>query len=335
MKPDTTPTVLHPRNASSAIRPLNVLVVGEESAGMELVRTLARGPHHIVGVMTSPEVPGGKIGSLWNAAQKLGLTTLPAKRVKDAALAAEIREQQVDVLLNVHSLYIINRDVLVAPRLGSFNLHPGPLPHYAGLNCMSWALYHGENRYGVTLHKMEPEIDAGAIAGQALFDVEDSDTALTLTLKCVKAGLPLIHQLLQSAAETDSIPMKQQDLSERHYYGKEVPEEGWLDWTRSARAVFNFVRACDYFPFRSPWGHARARLAGEEIGIIKASLLNQSVTEAPGTVGGKFGETVRVACGDEWIGVSKVFSEGRFRDAFEVLRPGMRLEGRLDEKGTK
>jgi UDP-4-amino-4-deoxy-L-arabinose formyltransferase/UDP-glucuronic acid dehydrogenase (UDP-4-keto-hexauronic acid decarboxylating) len=252
---------------------------------------------------------------------------LPAKRVKDPALADEIRAQQVDVLLNVHSLYIINRDVLVAPRLGSFNLHPGPLPHYAGLNCMSWALYHGESRYGVTLHKMEPEIDAGAIAGQVLFDIEDKDTALTLTLKCVKAGLPLIHQLLQSATETGAIPMQPQDLTERRYFGKEVPEGGWLDWSRTARAVFNFIRACDYFPFRSPWGHPRARLAGEEIGIIKAMLLGQPSGEAPGTVGPRFGEAVRVACGDEWIGVTKVFSAGKYQDASEVLQPGTRLEG--------
>jgi len=334
MKADTAQTTIPPDSTRSATRPLNVLVVGEESAGMELVRTLARGPHRIVGVLTSPEIPGGKIGSLWGAAQKLGLTTLPAKRVKDPTLADDIRAQQVDVLLNVHSLYIINRDVLVAPRLGSFNLHPGPLPHYAGLNCMSWALYHGESRYGVTLHKMEPEIDAGAIAGQALFDIEDKDTALTLTLKCVKAGLPLIHELLRSAAETGTIPMQPQDLTERRYYGKEVPEGGWLDWSRSARAVFNFIRACDYFPFRSPWGHAKARLAGEEIGIIKAALLGQPAGQAPGTVGARFGEAVRVACGDEWIGVTQVFSGGKYQDAVEVLQPGMQLEGGPEGRGT-
>ena len=334
MKADTSQTAMPPGTASSATRALNVLVVGEESAGMELVRTLARGPHRIVGVLTSSEIPGGKIGSLWGAAQKLGLATLPAKRVKDPTLADDIRAQQVDVLLNVHSLYIINRDVLAAPRLGSFNLHPGPLPHYAGLNCVSWALYHGESCYGVTLHKMEPEIDAGAIAGQALFDIEDKDTALTLTLKCVKAGLPLIHELLRSAAETGAIPMQPQDLTERRYYGKDVPEGGWLDWSRSARAVFNFIRACDYFPFRSPWGHAKARLAGEEIGILKAALLGQPADETPGTVGARFGEAVRVACGDEWIGVTKVFSGGKYRDAVEVLQPGMQLEGGPEGRGS-
>jgi methionyl-tRNA formyltransferase len=323
MKPQTASTAF----GSSLARPLNILVVGEESAGIQLVRRLARGPHRIVGVLASAEVPGGKAASLWGLAQNLGLRTAPATRVKDSSLAKDIRAEQVDVLLNVHSLHVINWEVLVAPRFGSFNLHPGPLPHYAGLNCMSWALYHGERYYGVTLHKMEPEIDTGPIAGQAPFEIGDADTALSLSLKCVRAGLPLIYDLLQSAAETGVIPVHEQNLSKRHYYGKEVPDGGWLDWSRASRAIFNFVRACDYLPFRSPWGHPQTRLNGHKIGIVKATLLNQPANVPPGTVGLSVASVVPVACGDDWLGVKTLFFDGKYRDAAELLSRGMRFEG--------
>ena len=306
-------------------RALNILIVGEESAGIQLVRTLARGRHRIVGVLTSPD-PSGKFGSLWSVAQNLALTTIPATQVEDPGLAEEIRAKKVDVLLNVHSLHIIHREVLSVPSLGSFNLHPGPLPRYAGLNCVSWALYHGESRYGVTLHKMEPEIDVGAIAGQALFEVEETDTALSLMLKCVRAGLTLIHELICSAAEHGRILMREQDLSERQYYGRQVPGDGWLDWSQPARSVFNFIRACDYYPFHSPWGFPKARLDGNEIGIIKATPLSQPTNVPPGSIGTPVGPVVRVACGDEWIGVKTVFARGKYRDARGVLHPGVRLE---------
>ena len=73
-----------------------------------------------------------------------------------------MREQGVDLLLNVHSLYLIaRRTVVAAPRIGSFNLHPGPLPEYAGLNTPSWAIYNGEREHGVTVHWMEPGVDTG------------------------------------------------------------------------------------------------------------------------------------------------------------------------------
>ena len=55
-------------------------------------------------------------------------------------------------------------DVLEAPRIGSFNLHPGPLPEYAGLNAPSWAIYHGEQEHRVTLHWLDAGIDTGPIA---------------------------------------------------------------------------------------------------------------------------------------------------------------------------
>jgi len=67
----------------------------------------------------------------------------------------------VDLLLNIHSLYVTAREILQTPKIGCFNLHPFPLLRYAGLNPVCWALYDGETTHGVTLHGMTAEIDAG------------------------------------------------------------------------------------------------------------------------------------------------------------------------------
>jgi hypothetical protein len=48
----------------------------------------------------------------------------PAAAVKDPAFASELWRRHVDVLLNVHSRHLIDPEVLAAPRIGSFNLHP-------------------------------------------------------------------------------------------------------------------------------------------------------------------------------------------------------------------
>ena len=66
--------------------------------------------------------------------------------------------------MNVHSLFLIH-PWSSAPTIGSFNLHPGPLPEYAGLNVPSWAIYEGEKRsHGVTVHWMDEGVDTGPIA---------------------------------------------------------------------------------------------------------------------------------------------------------------------------
>jgi methionyl-tRNA formyltransferase len=179
---------------------------------------------------------------------------LAGRAVKDPEFARTVRSAEVDIILNVHSLYVIPAPILQAARIGAFNLHPGPLPQYAGLNTVSWAIYRGETTYGVTIHWMVPEIDAGEIAYQATFSIEETDTPVLLTHKCVRAGLTLISELLNTAAASpNAIPRLQQDLANRRYFGKQVPEEGRLSWNRPAREVVNFVRACEYWPYRSPW----------------------------------------------------------------------------------
>lgn len=140
---------------------MNVLLIGGEAAGMRTLRML-QGNACIVAVMASPPREERPEGCLWSLAAELGYTTWPAQLVKQPNFAKQVREYRVDIIINVHSRFVIEREVLEAPCLGSYNLHPGPFPWYAGLNPVSWAIYNGEREHGVTLHKIEPEIDSPA-----------------------------------------------------------------------------------------------------------------------------------------------------------------------------
>lgn len=51
-----------------------------------------------------------------------------------------------------------------------------------------------------------------------------------------------------------------------------MPYDGWVPWASPARTVLDFVRACDYGPFRSPWGVPRAAVVeGEEFGVVRTA----------------------------------------------------------------
>ena len=145
---------------------MNVLLVAEESAGIQTLRLVTESEHEVAGVMTTPPTRGGG-ATVASAASALGIPVLPSERVREPAFADWVHAHDVDLLLNVHSLFVIDANVIRAPRLGAFNLHPGPLPEYAGLNAPSWAIYFGETRHAVTLHWMDAEIDTGAIAYSA------------------------------------------------------------------------------------------------------------------------------------------------------------------------
>jgi methionyl-tRNA formyltransferase len=306
---------------------LNVLLVGEESAGAQTLKLLSNSNHRLVGVMASPtrKALGGV--TVWQLAEKMGYRTWPAELVKDPEFAQVVYAEKVDLVLNVHSLFVIKREIVEAPRFGSFNMHPGPLPRYAGLNAPSWAIYRGERSHGVTLHRMRAGIDTGPIAYQALFDIEENDTGFSVSAKCIKFGMELIKQLLETAAvDPQAIPAVEQDFAEREYFGKGTPEDGWLAWACPAREVYNFVRAADYSPFPSPWQHPRSRLGDQEIAFVKAALTGRPCDAPPGTIGRPDGEKVQVACADEWVAVSRLIVNGRYVNAVDALKPGGRLE---------
>jgi methionyl-tRNA formyltransferase len=305
---------------------MNIVLIAEESAGIQTLRALRDTEHRIVAILASPLRGGSPGASVLLAATRLGLPVWPADLVKNAALAMRLKAEQVDIILNVHSLYIIHDEILRAPSVGAFNLHPGPLPRYAGLNAVSWAIYRGETFHGVTLHGMSPDIDAGPIVYQSLFPIREEDTALSLTVKCVNEGVLLIRRLLDTVAKGSPLSLTPQNLNEREYFGRQVPEKGRLAWDWPATKILNFVRACDYFPFRSPWGHPLTHVGTTEVGIVKAGRTEMPCNVKPGTVGDNTERGVLVASGDEWVLVKKLKIGKRYLPAKEVMQKGQHLE---------
>lgn len=310
---------------------MNVLLVAEEAAGVQMLRAITGLDHHVVAVMTSPTTPDRSGAAVADVAQSFGYPTCDARLVSDPSLAEAVRARDVDIVLNVYSLAIIHEAVIRAARFGAYNLHPGPLPRYAGLNPVSWALYRGETTHGVTVHRLEGAIDAGTIAYQELFPVEPGDSALTVAGRCVTLGVPLMIRLLETITRDPSlVPALAQDLRQREYFGREVPGGGRLTWAQPAARVVDFVRACDYYPLHSPWGHPRARSRTGQIGIVKASRTGVASDASPGTIGDIVGPNVWIACDDEWISVTKVQINGRYADAADVLRTEVQLQDGRD-----
>jgi methionyl-tRNA formyltransferase len=305
-----------------AERRLRVAVIAEEAAGVQVIRGLLAlsTPPQIVAVLTRSATEGAERPVVYESAQEVGLDVWPSSSVRSPELATRLRDAQVDLLVNIHSLFLIHPSVLAAPAIGSFNLHPGPLPEYAGLNVPSWAIYEGEHSHGVTLHWLDEGIDTGPIAWQERFAIEATDTGLAVSGKCVRRGVPLLLRLASVAAEDGRlIPREEQDLSRRRYFSAGPPYEGRFDWEQPADAILRFVRAADYAPFDSPWGHPRAQLAGVSVGIAKAVATGVTATQLPGTVVELNPSGAVVATGDELILIRRLWLDGRYLKPKELL----------------
>ena len=303
---------------------MRILLIAEDAAGVQVLRMLAGTAHQVVAVMTRDADAAAVGATVAGVASRLGYPVWPARRAQERGFEQVITAEELDLLINVHTHQILAAKVIGAPRIGSFNLHPGPLPGYAGLNAPSWAIYHGRRLHGVTLHWMDEGINSGPIAYSSEFPISEDDSGLTLSAKCVRAGLPLIHDLLEDAARC-AVPRNPQPRAVRRYYGREIPHEGRLIWTETAARIVNFIRACDYAPFASPWGRPRAYLTGREIVVLKAALSGERSNAPAGTVGSREGSDILVAARDEWVRVRRVQVGSSSHAAADVLRPGERF----------
>lgn len=302
---------------------LTVALAGEEAAGVQALRLLAHRGHNVAAVFTDSSGDGSS-ASVASTAESLGVPVRAGSEVREPTLANWLREQQVELLLSVHSRHMIHADVLDMPTRGAYNLHPGLLPERAGMNIPSWALYEGADRHGVTLHHMTPVFDAGPIVFTDMFDIQASDTGLSVLIQCVRRGLRLVEQLIELLERGEPVPAHAQDLALRRWFGAGPPEDGRLDWRRPARCAVDFVRACDYTPFSSPWGFPRCTSHGLDIAVLRASVEPRPgpVQAAPGTVAHTDGDAVLIAAADAWVRVEQVEVEGRQLPAVDVFRDG-------------
>ena len=89
---------------------------------------------------------------------------------------------------------------------------------------------------------MVPRADAGDIVDQCAVPIREDDSAHDGFLKVADAAELLLAQNLPLLI-AGTAPRVPQDLSQGEYCGRRKPEDGRIDWSRSAREIHNLVRA--------------------------------------------------------------------------------------------
>ncbi|MFW2589662.1 MupA/Atu3671 family FMN-dependent luciferase-like monooxygenase [Sagittula sp. SSi028] len=228
----------------------------------------------------------------------------------------------VDWLLSIANLEIISADVLACARRGAVNFHDGPLPKHAGLNAPVWALLEGEQRHGITWHMIEGGVDEGDILVQRLFDVSETDTALTLNTKAWEAALDSFPAVLDQLEH--GLERKPQDLTGRSYHAlRDRPEgHGQLDLTRPASEVMRQVRALDHGPYWNPLCVAKLRTHDAVWRVVSARMVAQ---DAPAGTVLSVDDGVTLACGSGAIALKLTRLCGAAVDPAEIAQIGDRL----------
>jgi len=137
---------------------------------------------------------------------------------------------------------LVSQEILDIPKLGVIGFHSSLLPKYRGRAPVNWAIIMGEKEIGITMFYLTAEADAGDIIAQRSFSILFNDDCGTVYKKSATAGAELINEYLPKI-ENGTAPREHNPSQSYPAYPNRTPEDGLIDFNRSALDVYNFVRA--------------------------------------------------------------------------------------------
>lgn len=236
---------------------LRIVYMGTPDFAVESLRALVEGGYNVVGVITMPDKPIGRHGSVLQPspvkeyALSQNLPVLQPEKLKDEAFIAELRALNADLQIVV-AFRMLPEVVWDMPRFGTFNLHASLLPQYRGAAPINWAVINGDTETGVTTFFLTHEIDTGKIIRQKHLPIADTDNVGVVhdALMTIGAGLVTETVDLLLAGKVDAIPQEEffKDAAELRPAPKIFKDTCRINWEQPLKKIYDFIRGLSPYP---------------------------------------------------------------------------------------
>ncbi len=226
---------------------MRIIFFGTPEFALPTLEALAR-EHEIALVVAQPDKRAGRGLNLQSPAvavkaRELGLPLAQPAKIRD--VLQQIAAVKADIGVVVAYGKILPAALLNMPRRGFLNVHASILPEYRGAAPIQRAIEHGESETGVTIMRVDAELDHGPILSIARTRIGADERASELSPRLAKIGA---DAMLSTLGGLDRIVETPQDHSQATYAPKIEKAEGEIRWSDSATAIYNKFRAFDPWP---------------------------------------------------------------------------------------
>lgn len=302
-----------------------------ELAAVSLEALLAAKGLQVVGVVTQPDRPKGRDLKLQPSpvkelAVRTGLPVLQPAKARAPEFLESLRALNSDLIAVAAFGQILPQSLLDLPRFGCINVHTSLLPKYRGAAPIQAAILNGDTETGVTIMRMDEGLDTGPIVIQERVPILPEDSADTLHSRLATLGAELLVRTIPDLL-TGKIQLHLQPTEGVSYAPKIKKQDGQIDWTLPAYAIWNRVRAL------VPWPGAFTFLPVQPqphlLKIWRADVADQA--GPPGEIVRADKTGIIVGCGQQSLRVLELQLEGARRLSVQAflaghpLKPGTRF----------
>jgi methionyl-tRNA formyltransferase len=287
---------------------LRLIFFGTPEFAVPTLEALAR-EHEIALVVAQPDKPAGR-GMKLHApavavkAREMGLPLAQPPRIRNDEFLASIAALKPDAGIVVAYGKILPANLLTIPTHGFLNVHASILPKYRGAAPIQRAIEHGETITGVTIMRVDEELDHGAMLAIETTQIGPDERTPSLASRLSPLGAEALLRVL--AAMPEGTP---QDHGAATYAPKIEKSEGAIHWSDTTANIYNKFRAFD------PW----PGIFSGDLKLIEIAPANGH--GAPGTILSSNSDGVIVATGDGALRLITVQRPGKPKAAAaDVLR---------------
>ena len=237
---------------------LRIVFMGTPEFAVETLQALVENGYNVVAVVTQPDKPVGRHqtemqpSAVKQYAVAHGLPVLQPEKMKDPAFVEQLRSYRANLQVVV-AFRMLPEVVWAMPEYGTFNVHAALLPQYRGAAPINWAVINGETETGVTTFFLDHDIDTGRIIMKKPFAIPDDADVEYVYDGLMHLGAQLCLETLDAIIAADGHPETvAQDNVLDGLPIKSAPkifkETCEIDWTKSAKQVYDFVRGLSPVP---------------------------------------------------------------------------------------
>ena len=236
---------------------LRIVYMGTPEFAVESLKRLVEGGYNVVGVVTMPDKPMGRHGSVLQGspvklyAESQGLKILQPVNLKDEAFVEELRSLQADLQIVV-AFRMLPEVVWNMPKWGTFNLHASLLPQYRGAAPINWAVMNGDTETGITTFFLKHEIDTGDIIQQVKVPIADTDNVEIVYDKLMMLGGDLVLETVDKILDGTVSAIPQEEIIRSETELRPAPmifkETCRINWNTGVKKVYDFVRGLSPYP---------------------------------------------------------------------------------------
>ena len=311
---------------------LRIVFMGTPEFAVETLKALVENQYNVVGVVTQPDKPVGRHGSVLQPpavkhyALEQGLPVLQPEKMKDPVFLEQLSSWQPNLQVVV-AFRMLPEVVWGLPEYGTFNVHAALLPDYRGAAPINWAVINGESRTGVTTFFLDHDIDTGRIIRQKPFDIPDAADVEYVYDGLMHLGAELCLETLADIIASDGRPasLPQDEKQAVHSAPKIFKDTCRIDWSKTAKQVYDFIRGLS--PVPGAWTMLKAPDGSEtQLKIYKSTKTELSPTLSCGSIW-RDKKHLYIACSDGMLQIDSLQLAGKKRmDATSLMNGFAEIE---------